>query len=215
MKDDTFMLLSMKDSKAVANAMSNETAQKIISYLAEHKEATESDIAKALKVPLPTIHYNIQQLKKAKLVDAKEFFWSKKGKEMLVYKLAKKYIIISPDNSEGNLSRLKSLLPITLLSLAGSGLVYLWQKSKLGVTRIADAESSFTGAAKTTMQDAVGKVVPGTETASKVVAGSDPLTNLTTEVISQTIEPNLALWFLSGALFVILVILLINIFKKK
>ena len=37
MKDETFMLLSMKDSKSVANAMSNETAQKIISYLAEHK----------------------------------------------------------------------------------------------------------------------------------------------------------------------------------
>ena len=108
MKDETFMLLSMKDSKSVANAMSNETSQKIISYLAEKKEATESEIAKALKVPLPTVHYNIQQLKKAKLVDAKEFFWSKKGKEMLVYKLAKRYIIISPDNSETNLSKLKA-----------------------------------------------------------------------------------------------------------
>ena len=215
MKDDTFMLLSMKDSKSVANAMSNETAQKIISYLAEHGEATESEIAKALKVPLPTVHYNIQQLKKAKLIDAKEFFWSKKGKEMLVYKLAKKYIIISPDSSENSLSKLKNLLPVTLLSVVGSGLVYLWQKSKMGMFRATEASSTFSEATKNTARDAVGKLLPGAEIAGKAVPGADPLTNLTTEVISQTVEPNLALWFLSGSLFVILVFLLFSLLKKK
>jgi DNA-binding transcriptional ArsR family regulator len=216
MKDETFMLLSMKDSKSVANAMSNETSQKIISYLAEKKEATESEIAKALKVPLPTVHYNIQQLKKAKLVDAKEFFWSKKGKEMLVYKLAKRYIIISPDNSETNLSKLKSLLPVTMLSVVGSGIVYLWQKSQMGLFRATEASSAISDAAKNTAQDAVGKLLPGAETMGKIAApGTEPLTNLTTEVVSQTIEPNLALWFLSGSLFVILVFLLFSLFKKK
>ncbi len=216
MKDETFMLLSMKDSKSVADAMSNKTSQKIISYLAEHKEATESEIAKALKVPLPTVHYNIQQLKKAKLIDAKEFFWSKKGKEMLVYKLAKRYIIISPENSETNLSKLKSLLPVTLLSVVGSGLVYLWQKSQMGLFRATEASSAFSESAKNTAQDAAGKLLPGAETAGKIAApGTDPLTNLTTEVVSQTIEPNLALWFLSGSLFVILVFLLFSILKKK
>ena len=108
MVDETFMLLSMKDSKNVADAMSNKTAQKIIAYLIEHNESTKSELSKELKVPLPTVHYNIKQLKKAKLIEAKEFFWSKKGKEMLVYKLAKKYIIISPDSSEGTLSKLKN-----------------------------------------------------------------------------------------------------------
>jgi DNA-binding transcriptional ArsR family regulator len=201
MKDETFMLLSMKDSKNVANAMSNETAQKIISFLAEHKEATESELSKKLKIPLPTVHYNIQQLKKAKLIDAKEFFWSKKGKEMLVYKLAKKYIIISPDNSENSLSKLKSLLPVTLLSLVGSGAIYLWQKSQIGFARIA----TDTEAAKTVFQETAGKAVPG----------ADVATNLTSDIITQTIGPNLALWFLAGSLFVILVFLLFSLLKKK
>lgn len=190
----------MKDSKSVANAMSNETAQKIISYLAEHKEATESDIAKNLKVPLPTVHYNIQQLKKAKLIDAKEFFWSKKGKEMLVYKLAKKYIIISPDNSETSLSKLKSLLPVTLLSLMGSGAIYLWQNAKLSSTKLIGAASD------SVMQEtAMGKAIPGTE----------QVADLTQEVIIQTVPPNYAIFFLMGSLSVILFIFLFSLLRKK
>jgi predicted ArsR family transcriptional regulator len=199
MKDETFMLLSMKDSKNVANAMSNETAQKIISYLAEHKESTESDISKELKIPLPTVHYNIQQLKKARLIEAKEFFWSKKGKEMLVYKLAKKYIIIAPDSSENNLSKLKNLLPVTLLSLVGSGIIYLWQKSQIFTSKSSRIMSDFTA------QEAVGKALPGAEQAA----------NLTQEVVTQVIPPNYALFFLMGSLFVIFVILMLTLIRRK
>ena len=198
MKDEAFMLLSMKDSKNVANAMSNETAQKIISYLAEHKEATESDISKDLKVPLPTIHYNIQQLKKAKLVEAKEFFWSKKGKEMLVYKLAKKYIIIAPDSSENSLSKLKNLLPVTLLSLVGSGIIYLWQKSQSFAIKGID---TLNGAQ--------------TEVAGKALPGADQAADLALDVATQSIEPNYALFFLVGSLFVILILLILSLLRKK
>jgi DNA-binding transcriptional ArsR family regulator len=196
MKEETFMLLSMKDSKNVANAMSNETAQKIISYLAENKEATESNISKDLKVPLPTVHYNIKQLKKAKLVEAKEFFWSKKGKEMLVYKLAKKYIIIAPDSSENSLSKLKNLLPVTLLSLVGSGIIYLWQKSQnlaIGRENLASEGAS------------IGKAIPGT----------DQTADLALEAVTQVIAPNYALFFLVGSLFVILILLLSSLLRKK
>ncbi len=198
MKDETFMLLSMKDSKAVADAMSNKTAQKIISYLAEHKESTESDIAKELKVPLPTIHYNIQQLKKAKLIEAKEFFWSKKGKEMLVYKLAKKYIIIAPDSSENNLSKLKNLLPVTLLSLVGSGIIYLWQNTRTFATKTVSSLSEAQ-----------------TEVAGKALPGKDQATDLAVEVATQAVDPNYALVFLMGSLFVILILLLLSLLRKK
>lgn len=203
----------MKDSKNVANAMSNETAQKIISYLAEHKESTESDIAKNLKVPLPTVHYNIQQLKKAKLIDAKEFFWSKKGKEMLVYKLAKKYIIISPDNSENSLSKLKTLLPVTLLSLVGSGAIYFWQKAKLTSTKlIGTASDAFAngGAMEKAALDASKEEIAG-----KMMAGGDQVADLTQEVVTKVIPPNYALFFLMGSLSVILLILLLSLLRRK
>ena len=195
MKDETFMLLSMKDSKSVANAMSNETSQKIISYLAEKKEATESEIAKALKVPLPTVHYNIQQLKKAKLVDAKEFFWSKKGKKMKIFTIAKKFIIISPDSSERTLSKLKNILPVTLLSFIGAGAIHFYQTSKQGAMDIIASDIPAM------------KIVPmaGKSAASECVA---PITQ----------EPNLALWFLAGALIAIgagSLFAIANNFKQK
>ena len=100
--------------------------------------------------------------------------------------------------------------------MVGSGIVYLWQKSQMGLFRATEASSAISDAAKNTAQDAVGKLLPGAETMGKIAApGTEPLTNLTTEVVSQTIEPNLALWFLSGSLFVILVFLLFSLFKKK
>jgi DNA-binding transcriptional ArsR family regulator len=200
MKEEPLMLLSMKDSKAVANAMSNETAQKIISYLAENKEATESQLSEKLKVPLPTIHYNIQQLKKARLIEAKEFFWSKKGKEMLVYKLAKKYIIISPDTTESSLSKLKNLLPVTLLSLIGSGIIYLYQNI-LVFNRAAEVGKESIGNARGVTEKAVS------DTAFAQISN-----------ISQHIntfqEPNYAIWFLIGSLFVIMLMFLFSLRKK-
>ena len=39
MDENTFMLVSMKDSKSVADALSNKTAQKILKYLTENKES--------------------------------------------------------------------------------------------------------------------------------------------------------------------------------
>ena len=75
-KDETFVLMSMKDnnSKDLANAISNETSRKIIAYLSEKGEATETQLAKELNSPLTTIHYNIKLLLNSKLIESKEFF---------------------------------------------------------------------------------------------------------------------------------------------
>jgi len=190
MTDEPFILLSMKDSKNVANAMSNETSQKIIAYLAEHNEATESELSEKLNVPLPTIHYNITQLKEANLVKSKEFFWSKKGKKMRVFTLAKKYIIISSDSSKNTLEKLKGFLPITLITVAISAFIKLYQdyyfSSTLPKTEMIQQDS-----------------------ASGMLKAVAP----TQEIITS--NPNYAIWFLFGGLFVILGITLFNIFKKN
>ncbi len=184
MEDNTFMMVSMKDSKTVADALSNKTAQKILNYLTENKEATESELSEKLDIPLPTIHYNIQQLKKANLVKSKEFFWSKKGKKMRIFTLAKKFIIISPDSDKSTLSKLKDLLPVTLLSFIGAGIIKIYQSKKyLATNKAADALNEM--AAKT-------------------------FTNMTqTQTTLQ--EPNYALWFLAGSLFVIILTFLFRL----
>ena len=208
-KDETFVLMSMKDakSKELANAISNETSRKIISHLTEKGEATETQLARELDVPLTTIHYNINQLKKTKLIEAKEFFWSKKGKEMPVYKLAKKFIIIAPSHSESTLSKLKNLLPATIIGVIGSGIIYLVQKTKGAMTLVSEVGT-----------DLAEKGVGGIEQEAIVGAtkGENGAAQQITDGMNQVIaaQPNYALWFLFGSLFIILMIFLFSLRKK-
>ena len=95
------------------SAPRNDTARKILDFLSKESSASETDIAKRLKVPLSTIHYNLQALMKANLVEAEEFHYSQKGKEILHYSLANKLIIIAPKkmSSESSLFRVLCISP--------------------------------------------------------------------------------------------------------
>ncbi|MCD4759537.1 helix-turn-helix domain-containing protein [archaeon] len=216
MEEETLMLLSMKDSKAVADALSNKTAQKILAYITKNKEATESELSEKLKVPLPTIHYNIQQLKKSNLIKSKEFFWSKKGKKMRVFTLAKKYIIISPSKSKSSLKQLKGLLPVALISIIGAGLLSTFQKSK---TTLFDRGQEL---AANIQPETMGKTLAEDSTFNGLTQkAADEIANNMTEfcqlypdscIIS---EPNIALWFLIGSLFAIVLVFITNKIKKN
>ncbi len=116
-KDDKFILMNMDDkrSKKIAEVMGNETCKKIIDYLTYNSEKSEEDIAKALDMKINTVEYNLKKLLEAGLVEkAKNFFWSKRGKKIPLYKLAKKHIVISPKNSRPNFAALKTIIPVIL-----------------------------------------------------------------------------------------------------
>jgi len=115
MAKESFLLVSLKESKAkkLAQVISNESCRKILDYLSE-KEATETDLAKKLDIPISTVHYNLKHLIDAGLVTAEEFHYSEKGKEVNHYKLANKYIIIAP-KVFGIKEKLKSILPVALI----------------------------------------------------------------------------------------------------
>ena len=69
MAKEKFLLVSLSENKAkqLSQAISNESCRKILDYLAD-KEATESELAKKLEIPISTVHYNLQQLQKAGLI---------------------------------------------------------------------------------------------------------------------------------------------------
>ncbi len=115
-----FLLVSLEEDKAkkLAQVISNDTCRKILDYLAK-KEATETELAEQLNIPISTVHYNLKQLSESGLVTAEEFHYSKKGREINHYSLANKYIIIAPKSGEGIPSKLKTLLPVTLI-IAGT-----------------------------------------------------------------------------------------------
>ncbi len=60
MAKEKFVLVSLKEDKAkeLAQVISNESCRKILDYLAEKQDATESDLASKLGIPISTIHYN-------------------------------------------------------------------------------------------------------------------------------------------------------------
>ena len=122
--------MNMNDerSKHVAEILANKTCKKIIDYLAETKEVSEKDISDALKIPINTVEYNLQKLLKSGLVEkTKNFFWSRKGKKIPMYKLARKHIVISPSSksSKPNMNILKTLIPVIMIIAIGLTFVLL------------------------------------------------------------------------------------------
>lgn len=133
MKEESFLLVSLEESKAkqLAQVISNDTCRKILDFLSKGS-ATETEIAKAMELPLSTVHYNLKNLVDNKLVVAEEFHYSKKGKEVNHYSLANKIIIISPKKEQNIIDRLKSVFIVAGIGVgisAAMGIFSLSQKS--------------------------------------------------------------------------------------
>ncbi|MFH1310779.1 MAG: beta-propeller domain-containing protein [Nanoarchaeota archaeon] len=129
MKEDKFILIGLDDdrSKKIAEVLGNKTCKKIIDHLVETKEASEKDISDKLNIPINTIEYNLKKLLDSGLIEkTKNFFWSKKGKKIDIYKLANKHIVISP-KSKPDLSVLKTILPIIVVVAFVFALIALLQ----------------------------------------------------------------------------------------
>lgn len=190
MAKKNFLLLSLDDlqAKKVANIVGNDSCRKILDYLAE-KEATESELSKSLSIPISTIHYNLQQLMDAKLIDSEEFHYSPKGREVSHYRLANKYIIITPKKVTGIKQKLRSILPTVLIAMGAAGIIQLVSKYS------SQAPVMETMAAKTA-------------TADMAFAMAAP--------VSQTpIWQSTALWFLIGAVFALAAYSIIRLIKKE
>ena len=129
-RKDKFLLVSLQEEKAaqLAQVISNSTCRRILDYLSEHDYAAETQIAKELGVPLPTVHYNLAQLTAGGLVVVDEYHYSEKGKEINHYKLANQYIIIAPKSMHGFKEKLRSILPVVLAGLGITALLQLISK---------------------------------------------------------------------------------------
>lgn len=117
MADKKYILVSMDDERArkIADVLGNKTSKKIIDFLSEKNEASEKEISEALKIPMNTVEYNLKKLLGSELIEkTKNFFWSKKGKKIPMYKLSNKSILISPRKRIN--SQIKTILPVALIS---------------------------------------------------------------------------------------------------
>ncbi len=188
MDENKFMLVSMEDetSKSVAEVLGSKTCKKIINYLSE-KEASQKDLSDALGIPMNTLDYNIKKLLDSGFIQKKKnFFWSKKGKKIIMYELSNKSIIISPKKSTGE--KIKSILPAIILTAVGTFAIGVFEKINFASRNLQTPQS---------MSDASF----GVEMVSKI-----PETP--TMITPQTFP--LWGWFLLGSIISILIIAIIN-----
>jgi predicted transcriptional regulator len=163
MSDDKFMLISMEDetSKAVAEVLVSKTCKKIINYLAEIKEASQKDLSDALKIPMNTLDYNVKKLLESGFIQKKKnFFWSKKGKKIVMYELSNKSIVISPKKSTAE--KIKSIIPAFILTAAGTFAVAVFEKitSARAVIGMENYDSSMESAILSEVAKAPTMITP-------------------------------------------------------
>ena len=193
MSEESFLLVNLKEDKAkkLAQVLSNESCRKILDFLTHNKSATETEISEKLNIPLSTVHYNLKHLSKTGLVTTDEFHYSKKGREVIHYSLANKYIVIAPKEDKNFMDKLKKFIPLSLISITGTAILYIHQN----IQRM----STFTGRTADFQMEALNAEMRVVETYSQPVVS----------------EPNLALWFFSGTLLIILSTLIIELIKFK
>ena len=194
MPKKNFILLSMEDNKIkkISNVISNDSCRKILDYLS-NKEATESELSSKLNIPISTVHYNLQQLKETGLIDADEYHYSEKGKEVSHYRLANKYIIITPKKTQGIKEKLRSILPVVLI-VSGAALI-LQLVSKYFKAQIAPQAG---------MMSAKSAMIESGAPSIAQDAMQAPVSTAT----------SIALWFFAGALFALAVYLIISLLRK-
>jgi len=179
-----YLMFDIEDDnvKSLSEVLGSKSCKKILDFLAD-QDASETDIAKELDMPVNTVEYNLKKLVRVGLVEkAKEFFWSVKGKKIPMYRLSNKHILISPKTK--NLKKILALIPSLLISGIAAVLI---RQSFLGQT-----------ARKTTAPLVEDFIAPAAEAGEAIV-----------ETVPMA-APNLWLWFLGGALFALFVFLILN-----
>lgn len=206
MSDKSFVLMSLKEEKVkkMTQVLNNDTCRKILDLLSKKERATATEISKELKIAMSTIHYNLKQLKENNLVTSDEYHYSEKGKEVIHYGLANKYIIIAPKEDKSVLEKLKSFIPITLISAFAAGALFLLEKN---FSKILNVLKGKTPEVAGMTQEFI---MMETDTIKAPMRATTE-TILTEPTTSMLIAP----WFLLGAVFVIIIMIAYELSKKK
>ncbi|MFA5020396.1 MAG: helix-turn-helix domain-containing protein [Candidatus Pacearchaeota archaeon] len=184
-----YVMLDLNDPRTadLADVISNKTSKKILDYLSD-KEASETDIVQALKLPANTVNYNIRKLMKSGLIEkSKAFFWSVKGKKIPMYRVANKRIIISPKIS----SKLKGITGAFFATAVGAFLIKVYYSDK--VVQIPAGNIDFA------------------ESSGVLSASKDAAEETIRSAIVNT--PDLWMWFLAGGIFALVILLILTRIK--
>lgn len=191
MTEDRFVVVSMDDPRLekISEVLNNSKCKKIMNHLADSAEASQEDLSKALKIPISTVEYNVNKLLDSGFIQKKKkFFWSKKGKKIVMYELVNKSIVISPKGSASE--KFKSILPAAILVGAGTVAIYVWQRVSGAMSQASKVASEVN------TKIAYAAASPGASAASNTV----PIIHMSP----------VWLWFLIGGILSLFIFSIIN-----
>jgi len=200
---EKYVMVDLNDAKisSLADVLGNKTCKRILEYLADG-EANETEIARDLKLAPNTVNYNIKKLVNSGLVEkSKNFFWSVKGKKITQYKLSNKKVVISPKSSGTS----KSILGAFLATSIGALLIKLYTGNRnFGGVDVVNSFDKTTNiqileekAGEMLVSDAVPAVSGGVDVGGSVASSGVQI-------------PEIALIFLAGGLFALIIFMILN-----
>lgn len=218
---ENLMIISVNDdSKKIRQILSNETSMKIVDIL-KKENLSAGELSEKLSMPLPTVKYNLDILVENGLVRIKSVRYSEKGRRVKIYEAPEKVIVFAPET----ISRISL---VTLLQKYAAAFVF----SVFGALGFSAVRRHFT-----TMPEAVdpyntrsvdmsARLVSGetdivyvNESAADAAgATADAVSAGLCDIVSETIRSLLSsdwFWFLSGAVFVLLIFLLYDLPKRR
>jgi len=219
MAEENFLLVSLKEEEAkkLAQVISNDTSRRILDHLAKVKDDTETTISKKLGLPLSTVHYNLKALLKARLIQANEFHYSEKGKEVNHYSLANKYVIIAPKTAPETLKdKLRKILPVAIITVVCAGFI---QFVSMFFRKTANVATWGADMARNTAQEAAPmlaeKVVDSAEEAVASGAIEQEIVPRVAEASQNIFITHPTLLFLYGAVFAIIVFIIMDYIHSR
>ncbi|MBU0461984.1 MAG: helix-turn-helix domain-containing protein [Nanoarchaeota archaeon] len=213
---ETFLLVSLNESKAkkLAEVISNNTCRNILDFLAKG-EATESEIAKELSIPISTVHYNLTHLVDAKLVKADTYHYSPKGKEVLHYKLANQYVIIAPESAKESIKeKLKSIIPAAAITLGVGAIAQFLYKMRFD-TAVNFAQEKMMEAAPAVAGEGERMLMTASADMAEEAAIAAPQAAEETTRQYLISDVNVLVWFIAGAFLFLASYLFIEYIRRK
>jgi len=135
-----------------------------------------------------------------------EFHYSTKGKEVNHYKLANKYIIIAPKQTDNRfMEALQKILPLTIITAVVGGLLTALRFLKSGSTANTMAKSAADNVAPRLMA-----IAPETASSAAGYAAPGAL-----EISRPFLQSEMVTWFFIGALSIIIIYFLYEVVKKR
>ena len=204
--DEKLLILPLNDknSKKISQVISSDTARNILEALASTPRSA-SEIAEKLGIPLSTVQYNLEKLYDVGLVKVERTKYSRKMKTVKIYAPQRKFVVIAPGKADKKdvIAALKRYLTVIVFAAFGSAAIEFFT-------------IPMGGFAEETAIRSLPEEAPASLPAPMYAPSPTPLPEKALDAVSGfDIFAHPGLWFLFGALFVILVVFIIEYHGRK